>query len=185
MFFHRHNTLILLLCLFLFLWENNFCHHSSFLVNFLFSQSNYVVSSPHPWASLLYPRELPCLYASIQALTLVLLTLLPSQLLFYLQHHLVCVFNHSDYLHIELILNFVPQAINVSGNFIFVSFPLSISNVQLIELLCVLLHSQSSLSQVLHPPEQTYLVILGYEFLLQLATIRSQLLIFCFPLLLL
>jgi len=101
-------------------------------------------------------------------LTLVLLTLLPSQLLFYLQRHLVCVFNHSDYLHIEFILNFVPQAINVSGNFIFVSFPLSISNVQLIELLCVLLHSHTSLSQVLHPPEQTYLVILGYEFHLKL-----------------
>jgi hypothetical protein len=107
-------------------------------------------------------------FSFFQASTYVLLTLLPSQLLFCFQHHLIRILYSPDCRHIEFIMNFVSRAINVPGNLLLISLPFSSSNVQFIELLCVLLHSQSSLSQVLHPPEQIYLVILGHEFFLQL-----------------
>jgi hypothetical protein len=66
LFSHRHNISLLLLCLFLFLWEKGLYHHHVFLKNFLLSQSDYVVSPPHPWASVLYPRQLLCLYSSFK-----------------------------------------------------------------------------------------------------------------------
>jgi hypothetical protein len=64
MFFHRHNTLLLLLCLFLFLWKKNLYHHSVILENFLLSQSDIVVHLPHILVFMFYPGKLLCLYSS-------------------------------------------------------------------------------------------------------------------------
>jgi hypothetical protein len=75
-----------------------------------------------------------------------------------------CPYQH----HVDLILDFVPQAIHIPGNFFFIPLSLSNSNVQLVEILFLFFDCHILLSQVLQLLEQIDLIIFGHEFSLQL-----------------
>jgi hypothetical protein len=62
--FHRCNILLLLLCLFLFLWKN-FFHHPVFLGNFLLFSSDCAGSQSRLWIYVPCHGKLPCLCSGL------------------------------------------------------------------------------------------------------------------------
>jgi len=64
------------------------------------------------------------LFASIQASAPILLTLLPGQFILCFQRNSICILYFPDCHHIYFILDIISWAINVSGNFLFVSLSL-------------------------------------------------------------
>jgi hypothetical protein len=92
------------------------------------------------------------------------LTLFSAQLLFSFQSHLISIFHSPKGHHAHLILNVISQTIHVSGNLFIIAFPMTCSDVYPVELFSVFFHCHQLLSQILHPPKQSDLIILGYKF---------------------
>jgi len=77
---------------------------------------------------------------SVWTLSSVSLTFLPCQLFFYFQGYLIRIFHYPHFHHVDRILDFISQAINIPGNFFFVILPMSFSYVHPIKLFSVLFH---------------------------------------------
>jgi hypothetical protein len=84
--------------------------------------------------------------SSVRTLSSVLLTLLPCQLLFYLQGYLISIFHNSHCHHYNLILDFIPESIDVPRNVLFIILPVSCSYVQLIKFFGIIFNRQNFLS---------------------------------------
>jgi hypothetical protein len=96
------------------------------------------------------------------------LTFFSAHLLFIFQSHLISIFHRSDGYHAHLILDIISQAIHVSGNFFIIALLMICPDVQSIEFLSVFFNCHQLLSQVMHSPEQSNLIIPGDEFRLHL-----------------
>jgi hypothetical protein len=68
------------------------------------------------------------------------LDFLPGQLLLCFQCHLISVFHHSHRYHVDFIMYFISQAINIPGIFFFIVLLMSSSDVHPVKLFSVLLH---------------------------------------------
>jgi hypothetical protein len=77
---------------------------------------------------------------------------------------MISIFHCSDGYHAHLILDIISQAIHISGNFFIIALPMTCPDVQFVEFFSVFFHCHQLLSQVLHPPEQSNLIISRDEF---------------------
>jgi hypothetical protein len=81
------------------------------------------------------------------------LTLLSVQPLPCLQRDMRSVLHCSHCHHVDFVLDFIYQAIDIYGKIFIIFLPLSNPDVQFVELLCLLFHSHSFLPQVLQLPK--------------------------------
>jgi hypothetical protein len=91
--------------------------------------------------------------SSVRDFSYIMLNLLPCPLFLNLHGYLIRILHISHCHHANLILDFIPQSINVPRNFFFIILPVSCSYVQLIKLFGILFHRKNFMSQMLKLPE--------------------------------